>query len=102
MILASLSGLALVLALAFSGDAIAELAGFPVPAVLNVENTLALFTAAFVLLIFIAEYRPRLSPLAVRSGQSLKTGAAVLGITVTRSNAYSVSQSHNVRTKVAA
>jgi hypothetical protein len=78
MILASLSSLALVLALAFSGDAFAELAGLHVPAVLNVENTLALFTATFALLLLIAEYRPRLSPLAVRSGQSLETGAAVL------------------------
>jgi hypothetical protein len=101
--LASLSSLALVLALAFSGDAFAELAGIHVPAVLNVENTLALFTAAFVLLIFIAEYRPRLSPLAVRSGQSLEeTGAAVLGVIVTRSNVYGIRQPRRVRTKVAA
>ena len=103
MILASLSSLALVLALAFSGDAFAELAGLHVPAVLNVENTLALFTATFALLLLIAEYRPRLSPLAVRSGQSLEeTGAAVLGVTVTRSNVYGIRQPRSVRTKVAA
>ena len=102
LFLASLSSLALVLALAFSGDAFAELAGLHVPAVLNVENTLALFTAAFVLLTFIAEYRPRLSPLAVRSGQSLETGPAGLGITVTRSKVYGIRQPRSARTKIAA
>jgi len=53
-------------------------------------------------LLLIAEYRPRLSPLAVRSGQSLETGAAVLGVTVTLSNAYGIRQPRSVRTKVAA
>ena len=97
-----LSVLALFFVLAFSGDAFAELAGFHVPAVLNVENTLALFTVAFVLLIFVAEYRPRLSPLAVRSGQSLETGPAGLGITVTRSKVYGIRQPRSARTKIAA
>ena len=80
MILASLSSLALVLALAFSGDAFAELAGLHVPAVLNVENTLALFTATFALLILIAEYRPRVSTLPLRSGRNQETGPAVLSL----------------------
>jgi len=102
MILASLSSLALVLALAFSGDAFAELAGLHVPAVLNVENTLALFTATFALLILIAEYRPRVSTLPLRSGRNQETGPAVLGVTVTRSNAYGIRQPRSVRTKIAA
>jgi hypothetical protein len=101
-ILASLSGLALVLALAFSGDAFAELAGLPVPAVLNAENTLALFIATFAFLIFIAEYRPRLSTLRQHSGRNRDTGPAVLGVTVTRPNVYGVRQPRSVRTQIAA
>jgi len=97
-----LSALALFFVLAFSGDAFAELAGFHVPAVLNVENTLALFTVAFVLLIFVAEYRPRLSPLSQCSDRNRKPGPSVLGVTVTRTNVYGVRQPRSVRPRIAA
>jgi hypothetical protein len=98
----SLTLLGLFLALALPGEALAELAGLRVPAVLNVENTLALFTATFALLLLIAEYRPRLSALPVRSGRNRETGPAVLGVTVMRSNVYGIRRLRSVRPKVAA
>jgi hypothetical protein len=100
-LLAFLSALALAIALAFSGDAFAELAGFPVPAVFNVENMLALFTATFALLILIADYRPRLSTLPRYSGQNRETGPAILGVTVTRTNVYGVRRPRRFRAPVA-
>ena len=98
----SLSLLALLLALALPAEAFAGLAGLPVPAVLNSENTLALFFATFVLLILIADYRPRPSTLPRSAGRKqIETRPAVLGVTVTRSNAYGVRQTRRFRAPVA-
>jgi hypothetical protein len=97
----SLSLLALLFALALPTETFAGLAGLPVPAVLNSENTLALFFATFVLLISIADYRPRLSTLPRSAGRKLEIRPAVLGVTVTRSNAYGVRQTRRFRAPVA-
>ncbi len=96
----SLTLLALLSALALPAEAFAGLAGLPVPAVLNGENTLALFFATFVLLILIADYRPRLSALPRSAGQKIEIRPAVLGVTVTRSNAYGVRRPRGVRSTV--
>jgi hypothetical protein len=98
----SLTLLGRFLALAFPGEALAELAGLPVPAVLNRENAFALFTATFVFLVFIADYWPRISTLPQRTGRRWKTGQVVLEVAVARSNAYGVRRSRGVRTQVAA
>jgi len=97
----SLTLLALFLALALPSEAFAELAGLPVPAVLNVENTFALFTASFVLLIFIADYRPRKLALSRAAGRNREPAQAVLGVTVARFNAYGVRRPRGVRATVA-
>ena len=97
----SLTFLALLLALALPGEAVAELAGLPVPAVLNSENTLALFTATFVLLILLADYRPRIPTLLRGASRRMEIGPAVLGVTVARSNAYGVRRPRRVRATVA-
>jgi len=96
----SLTILALISALAIPTEAFAELAGLPVPAVLNSENILALFFATFVLLIVIADYRPRLSALPRRAGRNIEVCPAVLGVTVTRSNAYGIRRPCAVRASV--
>jgi len=97
----SLTLLALFLALALPSEAFAELAGLPVPAVLNVENTFALFTATFVLLIFIADYRPRKLALPRAAGRNREPAQAVLGVTIARFNAYGVRRPRGVRATVA-
>ena len=96
----SLALLALLFALALPAEAFAGLAGLPVPAVLNSENTLALFFTTFVLLILIADYRPRLAPLPRNAGRKLVTRPAVLGVTVTRANAYGIRQTRQFRAPV--
>jgi len=97
-----LSVLALFFVLAFSGDAFAELAGFHVPAALDIGNTFALFIGTFVLLILIADYRPRFLTLPQRSDRNRKPGPAVHAVTVTRAHVYGIRQPHSVRTKIAA
>ena len=97
----SLSLLALLFALALPAEAFAGLAGLPVPAVLNSENTHTLFFATFVHLILIADYRPRLSTLPRSAGRKIEIRPAVLGVTGTRSNAYGVRQTRRFRAPVA-
>jgi len=96
----SLSLLALLLALALPAEAFAGLAGLPVPAVLNAENTLGLFFATFVLLILIADYQPRLATLPRSAGRKIEIRPAVLGVTVTRANAYGIRQPRRFRAPV--
>ncbi|HTZ21555.1 MAG TPA: hypothetical protein VMC06_11805 [Opitutaceae bacterium] len=96
----SLSLLALLFALALPAEAFAGLAGLPVPAVLNSENTLALFFTTFVFLILIADYRPRLSSQPRCTGRRIEARPAVLHVAVKRSNAYGIRQTRRFRAPV--